>query len=244
MRTSIVVFAIAFVSGCAGRTAPDAAGDGGAVACAAGTIDFVLHAAPGYASQYCVGAPNTCSAAWLELETADGAPVVIDEPCLASCDDCAPVGCPASCPMPSHLGESGVTRRWDGTTFALSTCGGASCQASACAPAGRYAAKMCVYAEAQGAASSGACSPTDTPTCATVGFDWPPRDAGAATVEGRVGAVADGGLGCCPAGYFLYDCTFADGSPGRACHDPRLGCASSTTCGEGCDPPVTGACEG
>jgi Antistasin family/Chaperone of endosialidase len=49
---------------------------------------------------------------------------------------------------------------------------------------------------------------------------------------------------CCPAGYDLYACTFPDGGAGEACHNPALGCASSLSCGEGCDPVVTGRCGG
>jgi hypothetical protein len=52
---------------------------------------------------------------------------------------------------------------------------------------------------------------------------------------------ADSGA-CCPAGYDLYACTFADGGTGQACHNPAMGCASSTTCGLGCDPVVNGRC--
>jgi hypothetical protein len=48
--------------------------------------------------------------------------------------------------------------------------------------------------------------------------------------------------GCCPPGWDLYTCAFADGGAGQACHNPQLGCASSTTCGQGCDPVVTGRC--
>jgi len=47
---------------------------------------------------------------------------------------------------------------------------------------------------------------------------------------------------CCPTGSNVYACTFSNGGAGFACHDPAKGCASSTTCGEGCDPVVTGAC--
>jgi hypothetical protein len=57
------------------------------------------------------------------------------------------------------------------------------------------------------------------------------------------GGQADAG-NCCPAGYDLYACTFPDGGAGKACHNPQLGCASSTTCGVGCDPVVTGSCGG
>jgi hypothetical protein len=40
----------------------------------------------------------------------------------------------------------------------------------------------------------------------------------------------------------MYACTEADGGQGLACHNPGLGCASSLTCGSGCDPVVTGRC--
>ncbi len=60
------------------------------------------------------------------------------------------------------------------------------------------------------------------------------------------GSRVDGGAGdagaCCPPGWDLYDCTFSGGGSGQACHNPALGCASSTTCGQGCDPVVTGRC--
>jgi hypothetical protein len=55
---------------------------------------------------------------------------------------------------------------------------------------------------------------------------------------------ASAGSGCCPAGWGLYACTYPDGGAGFACHNPQMGCASSTTCGEGCDAIVTGACDG
>ncbi|HXQ21287.1 MAG TPA: Ig-like domain-containing protein, partial [Candidatus Acidoferrales bacterium] len=58
-----------------------------------------------------------------------------------------------------------------------------------------------------------------------------------------IGTAGNGGLGCCPLGWFLYGCTFPDGGTGFACHDPALGCASSEVCGQGCDPVVTGACD-
>lgn len=55
---------------------------------------------------------------------------------------------------------------------------------------------------------------------------------------------SSGGGNCCPANYEYYSCTFPDGGAGHACHNPALGCASSTTCGVGCDPVVTGVCSG
>lgn len=52
------------------------------------------------------------------------------------------------------------------------------------------------------------------------------------------GGTSDAG-GCCPAGYETVDCTNPDGTKGVQCHDPRMGCASSSTCGQGCDKPST-----
>lgn len=56
-------------------------------------------------------------------------------------------------------------------------------------------------------------------------------------------AATDGGS-CCPAGWTMYSCNQAGGGTGLACHNPAVGCASSTTCGQGCDEVVTGACGG
>ncbi len=53
---------------------------------------------------------------------------------------------------------------------------------------------------------------------------------------------SDTGLACCPTGYDLYDCQVPGGGAGFACHNPALGCASSQTCGQGCDPQVSGRC--
>jgi hypothetical protein len=55
------------------------------------------------------------------------------------------------------------------------------------------------------------------------------------------GGTVDAG-NCCPAGWNLYACTYPDGGSGQACHNPQLGCASSTTCGQGCDQVVSGRC--
>jgi hypothetical protein len=55
-------------------------------------------------------------------------------------------------------------------------------------------------------------------------------------------ASPDAGLACCPIGFSLYDCKQPGGGAGFACHNPALGCASSLTCGQGCDPQVSGRC--
>jgi hypothetical protein len=47
---------------------------------------------------------------------------------------------------------------------------------------------------------------------------------------------------CCPASWDMYSCKEENGSAGLNCHNPLLGCASSLTCGGGCDFEVTGRC--
>jgi hypothetical protein len=72
----------------------------------------------------------------------------------------------------------------------------------------------------------------------------PVAHSGSCTMDGGLGgldASTDGGA-CCPAGWSLYACTYSGGAAGMACHNPALGCASSTTCGQGCDEVVTGRC--
>jgi hypothetical protein len=71
--------------------------------------------------------------------------------------------------------------------------------------------------------------PCGCPICA------PNSDAGVAS--------PDAGLACCPIGFELYGCKGQDGGAGFACHNPALGCASSLTCGQGCDPQVSGRCQ-
>jgi hypothetical protein len=83
-----------------------------------------------------------------------------------------------------------------------------------------------------------ACSSATVPA----GSDDGGTDSGAKPdARGDSGSLGDGG-DCCPASYDLYSCTYKDGTKGFACHNPEMGCAGSTTCGEGCDPVVTGRC--
>ncbi len=219
----------------------DAASDGGA--CPTGALTFTLHASN--AANYCVGAPSSCSSEWLTILGPDHAALVIDRPCVSDCSVCQPVACPASCAAPSPMPEGGLTRAWDGAYDVLRTCGsGVSCAAQACAPAGQYVARMCVY---RALSSAPFCSPTAAPTCTDVPFAWPPAS-GTGEVQGLIGAVGDGGAdagACCPAGWLMYACTNpGDAGAGLACHNPSLGCPSSTTCGAGCDGVVTGRCDG
>ena len=66
---------------------------------------------------------------------------------------------------------------------------------------------------------------------------------GMSSGPGSSGSSSDAGLGCCPANFDLYTCQHKDGTTGQACHNPAMGCASSLTCGQGCDPEVTGRCQ-
>lgn len=62
----------------------------------------------------------------------------------------------------------------------------------------------------------------------------------------QVSSGTEGALsarGCCPAGFELHSCRAPGGRTGLACHDPALSCASSRTCGVGCDPQVSGRCQ-
>jgi hypothetical protein len=72
----------------------------------------------------------------------------------------------------------------------------------------------------------------------------PPPDSGttdSGTIDSSPPPPVDAGA-CCPANYTMYACTYPGGGSGFACHNPAMGCASSLTCGQGCDPVVTGKC--
>jgi hypothetical protein len=48
---------------------------------------------------------------------------------------------------------------------------------------------------------------------------------------------------CCPVGWNMYRCNEENGTTGLNCHNPKLACASSLTCGTGgCDFEVSGRC--
>ncbi len=214
-----------------GDAGSDAGGDAGV--CPQGSVLFQLTAANPDA--HCIGAPNSCTLDWLSLRNANGDDVVIDAPCTADCATCEPVGCPAYCAIPTRMTAAGVQRTWDGTYYAAGTCGGMTCALRSCAPAGRYVAKMCAYPDLSSGGAGGVCSPSPAPRCVDVAFDWPPPSTG--IVAGALGA-------CCPTGWPMYACAFPNGTPGLACHNPALGCASSMTCGLGCDEVVEGRCGG
>jgi hypothetical protein len=91
--------------------------------------------------------------------------------------------------------------------------------------------------------AAAACSSSDAP------LGMGESDAGASEA-GSSGMDASGDAGggsadagsCCPVGWLLLNCSYPDGHGGIACHNPALGCASSLTCGAGCDAVVTGPC--
>src|SRR5579859_5216033 len=97
------------------------------------------------------------------------------------------------------------------------------------------------YCDVQAADAGLACAcPSGETSCS---ITCPDGTAGQCT-NGVPTCGGTGGGNCCPVGWDLYSCTFPDGGAGEACHNPELGCASSTTCGQGCDPVVTGRCGG
>ncbi len=127
-----------------------------------------------------------CDASFLSITREDGTPVDIRGGCVASCDDCRPIACPAACRPPGTIGATGVTSTWNGTTFETSTCGqGTQCAKTHCAAPGTYVAHMCGYpSKPQDGGVSGVCQAvTQTPTCTDVPFTWPPTG----TVKGTLG---------------------------------------------------------
>jgi hypothetical protein len=109
--------------------------------------------------------------------------------------------------------------------------GNGLCGAAACGPGQLCCAQAC----------------SSTPACLNVtrcpaGWEGACEVDGGASDAGTTDAGTTDGGDCCPANYDMYACTNPNGSQGLACHNPAMGCASSTTCGQGCDPVVTGRC--
>jgi hypothetical protein len=239
--------AAVLLTGCTGGSlVADAGVDAGldASACPGASIAFSIRASN--PADFCGGAPTTCTNEWLEIVGPAG-PLAIDRPCLPECDACQPVGCPALCAAPSPMPPEGRARVWDGTIYPSGVCGtSVSCTSRSCAGPGHYTATMCAYHRS--AKDAPLCQSEVAPTCARIAFDWPPPS-GTAAVEGWVdsGPTPDAGAdagACCPANWLMYGCTYSDGGAGLSCHNPALGCASSTTCGAGCDTAVAGRCTG
>ncbi len=135
--------------------------------------------------------------------------------CCSNPDDCSPTCMAVSqCPVHRH------------------PCAGACTQNDCAGLPMDQIAKLCpdgstVTANVCAKQSDGTCN-WDFPAC---------PDAGAAEA-----GSADASPACCPANWNLYSCTYPDGKGGLACHNPAMGCASSSICGQGCDAVVTGRC--
>jgi hypothetical protein len=223
----------------------ESAADGNA--CAQGSITFQMQATAGSSQRYCLGAPNSCSSEWLSVLGPDGGAIQISAPCQAQCGTCMGVACPLICAIPSPMPDGGARQTWYGNAFNAGTCGPShlTCVDPVCLSAGNYVARMCAYPDSSQDGGVFTCSPAATPTCTDVTFAWPPPGgSGVAqgTIPGDAAPPADGGA-CCPSGWSMYSCTFSGGGQGLACHNPALGCASSLTCGLGCDTVVTGRCD-
>jgi hypothetical protein len=138
---------------------------------------------------------DTCDGEWLSILTADGAQTLgLVDGCLPDCEDnCQPVACPLLCEPPMPFGASGGSTTWDGTFVEYLRCGASiACAHSACAPAGNYIARMCLYAAPPGSETTCQGLAT-TPTCTDVPFTWPPPP-GASSVDGVIsGAGPDSG---------------------------------------------------
>ncbi len=238
MRRALAFASSLVIVGCAGaRSLPGDAGADASGGCASGSLTFVMRSAAGEA--FCLGAPDSCSGDWLSIADPAGHTLSLDAPCTTRCSDCVMVACPVLCQMPSSMPDGGAQRVWDGSNYAAATCGaGTSCVSPTCAAPGTYTATMCGYRD-QADAGEPYCAAEPGATCRTTTFAWPPAP-GVATIETTIGDATS----CCPASWQLYSCTYGDGGDGSACHNPALGCASSLTCGMGCDPIVTGRCQG
>jgi hypothetical protein len=208
---SLCVLSLAGALGCATSTAtsPDAAarpdadrsifdasgatGDAGktgdaAPTCLTGTVSFDLRLAAGSTGTYCLGAPGSCTDAWLSILTADGGETLsLVYGCVPDCSDCQPVACPLICAIPLPLSDAGAHMAWNGTFVEHQTCGASlACTRNACAPAGNYVARMCGYREAPDASSAlPECIGSSTPTCTDVTFVWPPPS-GTSSVAGVI----------------------------------------------------------
>ena len=115
---------------------------------------------------------------------------------------------------------------------------------------GLLSAPLLMGADGKGCSSGGEV-PIGSGSAGTAGFAGAAGTGGTAGTGGGIagtagaaGSTNDAGVEppCCPVGWLLYSCTFPDGSAGQQCHDPRKGCASTDTCGTGCDPVVSGVC--
>ena len=119
-----------------------------------------------------------------------------------------------------------------GAALALAQCTGQVTVGSNMGPDGGDDASG---SSSSGGASSGVGSSSGTSSGVS-------SSSGTGSSSGGTSSSSGGGGGCCPSGYEMYTCTYPGGGAGYACHNPALGCASSTVCGQGCDTAHAGVC--
>jgi hypothetical protein len=149
---------------------------GGSTSCSAfETITFEMSVAPGVEASYCYG---DCLGDFVTIRGPNNEVLTIEQACLADCNVCQPMACPALCRAPSPLTTTPVTFKWNGTDWVNATCGAnVSCEDSACAPAGHYVATLC--ANVVQAEMAPACIPSSQgAVCKDFDFDWPPPPSG------------------------------------------------------------------
>ena len=186
-------------SGSSGSTGSGASSGSGSCPASGATVSFEMKVSPTLNTSYCYGA-GSCSQEFVAIRAPNGADLTIDKPCLADCNACRLVACPAGCLAPGPLTTTGVNHVWDGTHWSSGTCGSnVTCTGVDCTPAGHYVATMCAYRNIGGPAPS--CTSSQTPICKEFGFDWPPPN-GSVTISWTIGDAdagttpSDGGPAC------------------------------------------------
>ena len=155
-----------------------------------------------------------------------------------------------------HRAPAGLPLEAPGAQGSCGDAGGGACGTDAdCGATG-----ICGFAEKDGCSAEGRCFPAPGAVCQAYaagcacdgtlvniactglpsGYASRPLAHAGPCLDASGGSD---GAACCPAGWGLYSCTYPDGGGGLACHNPALGCASSFTCGDGCDFVVEGACD-
>jgi hypothetical protein len=127
----------------------------------------------------CMGTRD-CPYDWLALSDPSGRPLFFDyDWALRNCDQCEYRSPPDvdRCGSPFELPAEGMTRGWNGTAIARSSCGSpaVACSGLTCARAGRYTAKACGYTPRMdhGRADCWQLSANTAARCAEVAFDVP-----------------------------------------------------------------------
>jgi hypothetical protein len=199
-RCSLLAFVLLLSTACGGSAAEQgAAGTTGGTSgsgdssCVEGAITFKLSVDPGSTSTYCSSGPFSCGQQdWLSISSANGTNYTLDAgECSVSCGACQPVECSNICLEPSVITSQGLELTWHGSIVVSGTCGaGLACLGSGCAPAGQYVAQMCAYPELGAESAATFCeNASQTPTCVTVPFTWPPAPSDS-TVERTIGGEA------------------------------------------------------